>query len=113
MNRHPIPRLLLPHRATLLTVETDAWQNPVEKDACELQHIRIDAELTRSADAKDTSHAARWVLFFDCTNSLPRGASFSPGQVVVWNGMRLTVNRVLPVYADRTLHHYELEMEGG
>lgn len=113
MKRPPIPRALLPHKAQLLTETIDAWQNATVTDSKNLKYIRIDADLTHRADEKDTVHAARWLLFYDCRNSLPRGVTFSVGQTVTWNDLRLTIKKITPVWEDRTLHHYELELEGG
>lgn len=113
MKRPPIPRALLPHKAQLLTETIDAWQNATVTDSKNLKYIRIDADLTRRADEKDTVHAARWLLFYDCRNSLPRDVTFSLGQVIVWNDLRLTVKEVTPVWEDKALHHYEIGLEGG
>lgn len=113
MKRPPIPRTLLPHRAQLMTETKDAWQHPIPASLHELKHIRIDADLLRQADVQDTTHTARWLLFYDCRSSLPRGMSFSPGQVILWNELRLTVKLVIPVWEDQALHHYEVELEGG
>ena len=114
MKRPPIPRALLPHRAELHDeAAMDAWQHPETTALHVLEHIRIDADLLRRADEKDTEHSARWLLFYDCRNSLPREVHFAPGQVIRWNSLRLTVKQVTPVWADQTLHHYEVELEGG
>lgn len=113
MKRPPIPRALLPHKAQLCNESLDAWQHPVSTNQRELKFIRIDANLTRRADKQDTVHAAQWLLFYDCRNSLPRGVTFSPGQVIHWNDLRLTIKQVTPVWEDRAIHHYELALEGG
>lgn len=113
MKRPPIPRALLPHKAQLLTEKLDAWQHPEVIVSKMLQHIRIDAELLRKADEQDTIHSEKWLLFYDCRNSLPRDVTFSLGQVIVWNDLRLTVKAVTPVWEDRALHHYEIGLEGG
>ncbi len=112
MKRPPIPRALLPHTARLCTETTDAWQHQTVNSETKLKHIRIDADFTRRADEKDTVHACRWVLFYDCRNSLPRGISFALDQFVHWNDLRLTVKKIIPVWEDQAVHHYEVELEG-
>ena len=113
MKRPPIPRALLPHRAQLLTEKLDAWQHPTVTEQRSLKYIRIDPQLLRKTDESDTKHTARWLLFYDCRTSLPRDVGFTPGQVVQWRDMRLTVKDVIPVWEDRALHHIEVELEGG
>ena len=113
MKRPPIPRSVLPHKAQLQTETLDAWQHPTVTAQRSLKYIRIDPQLTRKADAADTEHTARWLLFYDCRISLPRDVTFTPGQVIQWNELRLTVKDVIPVWEDRALHHIEVELEGG
>lgn len=112
LKRPPIPRYLLPHRARIADIRRDAWQNTAEDAAHQLKFIRIDADLTRAADKTDERTSARWLLFFDCRNSLPVGFTFSPGQIVTWGDRRLTVKAVTPVCEDSLVHHYEVELEG-
>lgn len=112
MKRPPIPRALLPHTARLCTETTDAWHHPTVQNETQLKRVRIDADLTRHANEKDAVHACRWVLFYDCRNSLPRDVSFSLGQVINWNDHRLTLKKIIPVWEDQAVHHYELELEG-
>lgn len=114
MKRPPIPRTVLPHRAELHSPScADVWQHQDSAESYSLKYIRMDEELLRQTDKRDTRHVARWLLFYDCRTSLPRGIIFRPGQVVQWNGLRLTVREVHPVYEDWALHHYEVELEGG
>lgn len=113
VKRPPIPRSVLPHEAQLLTKTHDAWHHPTVTVQHNLKYIRIDPQLTRKADEDDTEHTARWLLFYDCRTSLPRDVTFTPGQVVQWRDMNLTVKDIIPVWEDRALHHIEVELEGG
>lgn len=113
VKRPPIPRALLPHQAQLLTETMDAWQHSTVIDSKQLKYIRIDADLSRRADEKDTVHTAHWLLFYDCRNSQPRDVCFALGLVILWNDLRLIVKQVTPVWADQALHHFEILLEGG
>lgn len=110
--RRPIPRSLLPHSARLFTETTDAWQHSFLTEICNLEHIRIEASEHLRTDEQNNVKTRKWLLFFDCCHSLPRGTIFSPGQIVEWLGHRLTILQVTPVWEDRQLHHYEVKLQG-
>lgn len=113
----PIPRNILPHEALLCEVSRDAWQQPVDTPVARLRHIRIEPDLTRTADKTGDTHAATMLLIHDCRNSLPARVAFAPGQSVLWlhqgQELRFTIMQVLPIWDGQQLHHYELTLEGG
>lgn len=47
-------------------------------------------------------------LFYDCRNSRPRGVEFKEDDIITFNGQKLSVKVVEPLYDEGRLHHIEM-----
>lgn len=105
----PIPKMLLIHSATLLTVSNDnQWQEEQTETTKFLKKIRIEpsSRLITTKDNRQVTLLA--VMFYDCKVSRPQNVSFQHGQHVLWNGIEYKIETIEPLYDGRKLHHYEL-----
>ena len=105
----PIPRALLIHSATHKygTLADDGWGNMTHPSSQSLEFVRFEpsSKLVMTKDNNEVQLSA--VMFFDCINSVPAGATFAVGDQIVFGDRTYHVETVDTLY-DRTLHHYEL-----
>ncbi|MBS5873431.1 MAG: hypothetical protein KIC46_04850 [Clostridiales bacterium] len=106
----PIPRSALPHNIVLRAPgQTDAWDGETERSAgTEIRYVRIEPSSKLVSDTQNGQIQLSALLFYDCTNSTPRGISWKQGQKITFNGQPMTVQVVEPLYAAQALHHYEI-----
>ncbi len=107
----PIPKQILIHSAELMTVAQDNWQNETTEVVADLKHIRIEDAKTRTSDKDNRQNALSAVLFFDCHNSRPRGTVFAVDQRIRFGTDLYRIGKIRTIYDNRTVHHYELELE--
>ncbi len=106
----PIPRFALPHSIALYAPsKTDAWERETERPAgTEIRYVRMEPSSHLVTDTQNRKIQLSALLFYDCTNSTPRGIVWKQGQQVLFRGQRFTVQTVEPLYSAQTLHHYEI-----
>lgn len=106
----PIPHSALPHNIVLRAPgQTDAWDGETERSAgTEIRYVRIEPSSKLVSDTQNRQIQLSALLFYDCTNSTPRGISWKQGQKITFNGQPMTVQVVEPLYAAQALHHYEI-----
>lgn len=106
----PIPRAVLPHTVMLNAPgQTDAWGRETDRPmATEIRFVRIEPSSKLVTDTQNRQIQLSALLFYDCTNSIPRGVDWKQGQRITFNNQQFTVQFVEPLYAARALHHYEI-----
>lgn len=106
----PIPRAVLPHTVTLnVPGQTDVWGRETDRTmGTEIRYVRIEPSSKLVTDTQNRQIQLSALLFYDCTNSIPRGVAWKQGQRITFNGQRFTVQVVEPLYGARELHHYEI-----
>lgn len=106
---HPIPKRLLIHKVTAeAAISKDRWGKETSEQAHDLEHVRIEPskKVVRGKDNVEIQLAA--ILFFDCHYSRPRDQKFADGMIFEFNGEKLRVATVEPLYDEGRLHHYEI-----
>jgi hypothetical protein len=110
----PIPRYILPHSATQkYGTSTEAESGAVTWPSSRaLSYVRFDpsSKLVLSKENQQVQLSA--IMFFDCRNSLPAGATFAIGdQISVGSRTYTVVGGDEPIWDARHAHHYEVELE--
>lgn len=104
----PIPRKLLIHTATLKTsASIDAFQKPTHAETA-LTCVRIEPSNAVIKTKDNTEITLSAVLFYDCTNSLPKGTDFALESKIVFGGEERMVKSVERFYDHNKLHHLEI-----
>ncbi len=104
-----IPKKLLIHTAQLQRITSkDRWGEGKTDDITKLEKIRIEpsSRVVRDKNSAEVQLAA--TLFYDCRNSTPRDFDFKEDDIVLFNGQKLRVQVIEPLYDSNKLHHYEL-----
>lgn len=104
-----IPKKLLIHTAQLQrTVAKDRWGEEKTISEFNLEKIRIEpsSRIVRDKNSAEVQLAA--TLFYDCKNSVSRDFVFKEDDIIVFNGQKLRVQLIEPLYDGSKLHHYEL-----
>jgi len=105
---NPIPRRLLIHSATLAPYVSPG-PPVVYGTAVTLTHVRLEPVKQNAMTSLGDMKNDRFLLFFDCKNSLPVGRTFSMKDRITFGGQALSVRKVTPCYGDdSTVHHYEV-----
>ncbi|MDR0992693.1 MAG: hypothetical protein LBL87_07355 [Ruminococcus sp.] len=110
---NPIPTAFLPHTCTLYTVFTNGSSS--QKN---LSSVRIETE-----KKADNYRTASGVLWYDCTNSLPKNAVFAlAGETIGANIVRrqyitsadgeFDITGVKKYYDKTAAHHFEIALGG-
>lgn len=104
-----IPKKLLIHTVRLQrTVSKDRWGEGKTDNGIKLEKVRIEpsSRIVRDKNSAEVQLAA--TLFYDCRNSTPRDFVFKEDDIILFNGQKLRVQVIEPLYDENTLHHYEL-----
>lgn len=108
---YPIPRKLLPHKATLRRKEGgDAWHEP-EIIETPLTFVRFDGGSTMTYHLNGQDVNCAMTMFFDCVNSAPKDIEFQFGDEIEWDGNLYTVKAIDKKPTDSNnipFHHYEI-----
>lgn len=105
----PIPRRLLIHIATHKYEPTpDMWGKQTYAKEQLLYRIRIEPFEKRKLSKDNTETQLNSLLFFDCVNSAPSGATFSRGDQITFDDTDYVVESISPIYDESRLHHYEV-----
>lgn len=106
-----IPASLLIHMVTLYKIkEKDRWGEAELDTGLELQRVRIDPSSRIVRDKNNAEIQLAATLFYDCRNSRPRDVKFEVDDIISFNGQKLRVQTIEPLYDGKRLHHYELGM---
>jgi len=104
-----IPVRLLPHTATLEHYLGTVNSVPTYAAAVTLFHVRLEPVQQNAMTSLGDMKNDRYLLFFDCVNSLPAGMSFTVKDRITFNGTTVSVRKVTPCYGDSSaIHHYEV-----
>lgn len=109
----PIPRHLLPHRATLRrhsADQTNQWDDVVSKGKpIELKYVRFEPTSKVLISATNEEVQLTAYMFYDCRNSSPTGLRFALKDRICFDGVEYEiVDGIIPETAHQQLHHYEL-----
>lgn len=109
----PIPVRMLIHNATLSTVEKDENLKEYDRVKASLVRVRFEPSSKIIAGANNTDIQCTAKLFVDAVNSWPQGVVINEGESVQWEGRRYIVQQVFPLYDERDLHHWEVDLADG
>lgn len=104
-----IPKKLLIHTAQLQRITSkDRWGEGKTDDVAKLEKVRIEpsSRIVRDKNSAEVQLVA--TLFYDCRNSAPRDFIFKEDDIILFNGQKLRVQVIEPLYDGNKLHHYEL-----
>ncbi len=104
----PIPKSLLIHSATLLSVVRDEWQSETLNPIATLKNVRFEPLSKLVTDKQNRQITISAVLFFDCRSSTPKDVRFSHGQKIKFGENEYTIEVIEPIYDNKKLHHYEI-----
>jgi hypothetical protein len=105
---NPIPRHLLIHSAALAPYVSPG--PPVAYGtSVNLVHVRFEPIKQNAFTSLGEMKDDRFLLFFDCVNSLPAGQAFAKKDKITYDGLALSVRIVTPCYGNSaSVHHYEV-----
>jgi len=100
---------MLIHSGTITGVTTtDRWGNETTTPPVDLKFIRIEPTTKIVKDKQNNEIQLSNLMFYDCKNSLPKGATFNEDTVITINGKEHTIKVIDKLYDENKLHHYEL-----
>ena len=105
----PIPRHLLHHTATLQPFAATVNSNPSFGTSANLDYVRFEPVKQNAMTSLGDMKADRFVMFFDCHTSKPKGTVPAVKDKITFGGVALTVRKVTPCYGSNgSVHHYEV-----
>lgn len=109
----PIPRKLLIHSGVLKHLTgKDNFRKPTYGADINLTFVRVEPILRQKiVSSSENTDVSTDRLFYDCTNSRPKGVVFEKEDNFTFGGKSLTVREVKTHYGldGVTPHHYEVE----
>lgn len=108
----PIPRNVLTHTATLKKrASVDARGKATYATGVSLFYVRIEKAKKNALTALGEQKNDSLILFYDLVNSYPLAQTFTPMDVVTYNGQDYTVRECVEEFSDMgTAHHYEVAL---
>jgi len=105
---NPIPRRLLVHSGSLAPYVSPG--PPVSYGtSVTLSRVRFEPVKQNAMTSLGDMKADRFILFFDCKNSLPSGQTFAMKDKITFGSIVLSARKVTPCYGDSDdVHHYEV-----
>lgn len=104
-----IPKKLLIHAVRLQrTISKDRWGEGKTDDGFKLEKVRVEPSSRIVRDKNSAEIQLTATLFYDCRNSTPRDFVFKEDDIILFNGQKLRVQVIEPLYDGNKLHHYEL-----
>ena len=79
------------------------------KEPITLKNVLIQPVSSIKRDNLGDSVSFNSLMFYDCTNSIPRDVTFTKKSIITFGDDEMVVNKVNPIYTF-SLHHYELEL---
>lgn len=105
---NPIPRRLLIHSGTLVPYVSPG-PPVVYGTGVTLSKVRFEPVKQNAMTSLGDMKADRFILFFDCVNSFPKGQAFAMKDKITFGSIALSVRKVTPCYGDSgAVHHYEV-----
>lgn len=104
-----IPKKLLIHTVRLQRIiDKDRWGESKKNSGLTLEKVRVEPSnrIVRDKNSAEVQLAA--ILFYDCKNSVPKNFAFNEDDIILFNGQKLRVQVIEPLYDENKLHHYEL-----
>lgn len=112
MSFRPIPRFALTHEATLKKPLPGAgYAADSEYEEVVLKGVRIESDAAYRGKTKSIERTKGIRLFYDCTNSRPRGVTFAPGDIISFRDEEYRVKGVAVRQVCGRAHHFEVEMD--
>lgn len=107
----PIPRRLLPHTATYSAYTGTTSSVKQYGTAQTLAHVCFVTSRRRYKSLLGEEKSDRFIMFYDCENSSPKGVVFAVGGKVVYGAETLYVREVVPCTGSGSgIHHYEVSL---
>lgn len=104
-----IPVRLLPHSATLESYLGTVNSLPNYSPPVTLLHVRFEPVKQNAMTSLGDMKNDRFLLYFDCVNSLPAGTAIAIKDRITFNGVALSARKVTPLYGDSAaVHHFEV-----
>lgn len=105
----PMPRAVLIHSVEYFEkTKKDRYGNEF-KNSIILKNVLVQPASNINSNNVSNDVAYKSLMFFDCTNSIPKNLKFKKLSKIVFNGEMMIINKVNPIYTFG-LHHYELEL---
>ena len=105
----PMPRAILIHSVQYKEyVGEDRYGNSF-KEPIALKNVLIQPVSSIKRNNLGDSVSFDSLMFYDCTNSMPKNITFTKKSIITFNGDEMVVSKVNPIYTFN-LHHYELEL---
>lgn len=105
----PMPKAILIHSVQYKEyVGEDRYGNSF-KEPITLKNVLIQPVSATTRGNIGESISFNSLMFYDCTNSIPKDITFTKKSIITFNGEEMVVNKVNPIYTFN-LHHYELEL---
>lgn len=105
----PMPKAILIHSVQYKEyIGEDRYGNSF-KEPITLENVLIQPVSSIKRNNLGDSVSFNSLMFYDCTNSMPKNITFTKKSIITFNGEEMVVNKVNPIYTF-SLHHYELEL---
>lgn len=105
----PMPKAILVHSVQYKEyVGEDRYGNSF-KEPITLKNVLIQPISSIKRNNLGDLVSFNSLMFYDCTNSMPKNITFTKKSIITFNGVEMVVNKVNPIYTFN-LHHYELEL---
>lgn len=107
----PIPRRLLPHKASYAAYAGTVNSVKTYSTAVDLSFVRFESVKQNAMTSLGDMKNDRYLLIIDCINSRPLGVFPKALDKVAFDGATLTVRKVTACYGDgAAVHHYEVNL---
>ena len=107
----PIPRRLLPHKASYAAYAGTVNSVKTYATAVDLSFVRFEPAKQNAMTSLGEMKNDRYLLFIDAINSRPLGLVPKMLDKVVFSGATLSARKVTACYGDSAeVHHYEVNL---
>jgi len=106
---NPIPRRLLVHSGTLAPYAGTVNSIKTYGTAVALSFVRFEPVKQNAMTSLGEMKSDRFIMFFDCKNSLPAGTVPAIGDKITFGALVLFARKVTPCYGSAAaVHHFEV-----
>lgn len=106
---NPIPRRLLIHSGSLAPYTGTVNSVKTYGTVATLSFVRFEPVKQNAMTSLGDMKNDRFVMFFDCQNSLPAGTVPAINDKITFGAIILSVRKVTPCYGNTpAVHHYEV-----
>lgn len=104
-----IPVRFLPHSGTFESYLGTASSIKNYGPVVQMEHVRFEPVKQNAMTSLGDMKNDRFLLIFDCLNSMPEGLTFKVDDRIAYDGITLRVRKATPFCADSdTVHHWEV-----